>query len=158
MQKHSRLEHFAPVQLLPQHREVAVTRRVDKLDGMLRAPDKDAIALLKVALQLPVEMKPRVDRALQGDFDQGAVADHDRPIGQRVRAKSAPTRTRVRSVAGSARPMKARKRSIPWRPPRSDRRPAVIDELTVDVHHEFDQPTDRSLVHDCVVEGERRGA
>src|SRR5947207_9695648 len=79
------LEHFAPVQLLPQHREVAVTRRVDELDGMLRAPDKDAVALLKVALQLPVEMKPRIDRALQGDLDHGAVADHDRPVGQRVR-------------------------------------------------------------------------
>jgi len=91
MQKHSQLEHFAPVQLLPQHREVAVTRRVDKLDGMLRAPDKDAIALLKVALQLPVEMKPRVIER-SGDFDQGAVADHDRPVGQRMR-QIAPTRT-----------------------------------------------------------------
>src|SRR5438093_13325502 len=86
MQKHSQLEHFAPVQLLPQHREVPVTRRVDKLDGMLRAPDKDAIALLKVALQLPVEMKPCVDRALQVDFDPGAVADHERPVGLRVPA------------------------------------------------------------------------
>src|SRR6266513_2226260 len=67
------LEHCAPVQLLPQHREVAVTRRVDELDGMLRAPDKDVVALLKVALQLPIEMKPRIDRALQGDLDHGAV-------------------------------------------------------------------------------------
>src|SRR3989442_6569141 len=89
MQKHSQLEHFAPVQLLPQHREVAVTRRVDKLDGMLRAPDKDAIALLKVALQLPVEMKPRVDRALQGDFDQGAVADHDRNLPEALDRRAA---------------------------------------------------------------------
>src|SRR5207247_9890222 len=83
MQKHSKLEHFAPVQLLTQHREVAVTWRVDELDGMLRAPDEDAVALLKIALQLPVEMKPRIDRALQGDFDHGAVADHDRPVRKR---------------------------------------------------------------------------
>src|SRR6266496_2463715 len=83
MQKHSQLEHFAPVQLLAQHREVAVTRGVDELDGMLRAPDNDAVALLKVALQLPVEVKPGIDRALQGDFDHGAVADHDGPVGQR---------------------------------------------------------------------------
>src|SRR5437773_1000046 len=85
MQKHLQLEYFAPVQLLPQHREVAVTRRVDELDGVLRAPDNNAVALLKVALQLPVKMEPRIDRALQGDFDHGAVADHDRPVGQRVR-------------------------------------------------------------------------
>src|SRR5258705_9359936 len=45
VRKHSPLQDFAPVQLLAQHREVAVTGRMNELRSMLRAPDKDAVAL-----------------------------------------------------------------------------------------------------------------
>src|SRR5882672_10616961 len=78
------LEPFAPVQFLAQHREIAIARRMHELDRVLGAADEDPVAFLQVALQLAVEVEPRVAGALQGDLDRRAVADHDRrPLGNR---------------------------------------------------------------------------
>src|SRR5262249_23997709 len=103
-----------------------------------------------------VELQPRVDRALQADLYEGAITDHDGSNRQRVRADrhqrkpgnaglhDRPVRrNRVRGRAGRRRydqPVSAQ----------------VIDELTVDIHHELDQATDRALVDGRVVERGRR--
>jgi len=63
MQQHGwwRLETFAPVELLTQHRVIAVPGRVNEHGGVLGAPEHNTVPFLKIALQLTVEVKPCID-------------------------------------------------------------------------------------------------
>src|SRR5262249_10548041 len=156
IEQHGGSEAFAPVQFLAQHSQIAIARRVDELDRVLGSTDEDTVAFLEVALQLTVEMQPRLDRVLERDLDHRAIADHDGPVGQSVRGyrnqreaghpglDDGPVgRESVCSRAGGRRYDQAV-------------RAQVVDKLAVDVDDKLDQPPDRALVDHGVIEGKRR--
>jgi hypothetical protein len=70
---------FAPAQLLAQHGEVAVARRMHEADRVGRALEQQPIALRQLGQRKAVEMHARVDRPQQHDLDHAAIAHAHRP-------------------------------------------------------------------------------
>jgi hypothetical protein len=81
------LRSLAPVQLLTEHGEVAVAGWMQQADRILGATDAYAIAVLEVDCHLAVEVYARIGAMNDADLDLVAVANEDRPVGQRMRAK-----------------------------------------------------------------------
>src|SRR5438874_3796072 len=76
---------LAPAELLAQRGEVAIAGRMDEAHDVGGALEDEAIALAHVGEREAVEMRARIERLLEPDLDDAAVADAHRPGRKRVR-------------------------------------------------------------------------
>ena len=77
----------APMQLRAQQPEVVVARRVQQRDAICGRLDDEPRTRLEIAEQHAVagDLRPRGGPRDQTHFQAAVPADHDRPVGQRVR-------------------------------------------------------------------------
>ena len=119
---------------------------------MFGAPQRDAIAFRETEMRLAVAVDGRVAPVVDGDRDQRAVGNGDRPIRQRMRRdRHQRERRHLRRQNRSAR-----RQRVGGRPGGRRDDDAVgahrIDQPAVDLDRAFDHRAERSAVDDDVVQ------